>query len=338
MKIIPIVTSMLISFMTVNIAYTKDFNYAQKFARQNEATEKKTLELLSADITMTSVGINDFLSSAYNNPLYAQVILPHNFLHLTQLLEHGHATKLSRSYVQSTVRLFSNKMKACPYISANAFDALLATLPDLLKPYFATTQTYAIDRLKKRINNVLYAQFLEKFTTFKQDPDYFFKDLSASIVGEIEAENAQNHIISCEEMRKTILIFLEVGVAKLMWSPSNKKDVWTTVKSISEHMTNLLEHSVLADADDLNDLFVSLIERYCYFIDLSATDLPLDFYDTVSKEIATLSLPLLELEEQEEYIEPKKQRLLRSLAHGQARCYAYNHNGIKTASIPLEQS
>lgn len=326
------ITSMLISLMTVNIAYTKDFNYAQKFGCQAETTDKKNLELLSANITMTSVGINDFVSSVYNNPHYAQTILPHNFLHLTQLLEHGHQTKLSRSYVQSTMRLFSNKMKACPYISASAFNTLLATLPDLLKPYFTTTHTYAIDRLKKRINNVLYAQFLEKFTSFKQDPDYFFKDLSASIVGEIEAENAQTHVISCEEMRKTILIFLEVGIAKLVWNPKNKKDVWDSVKSISTHMTSLLEHSVLADADDLNDLFVSLVERYCYFIDVSATDLPLDFYDTVSKEIATLSLPLLELEEQEEYIIPKKQRLLRTLTHGQARCYAYHHNGIKQSS------
>jgi hypothetical protein len=325
MKTILFCITTFISLVTVNITYTKNFNYIQKFGCQN-STETTQFERLSAPITMTSTGINDFLSNVYNNPYYAQTILPHSFLHLTQLLEQ----QLSRSYVQSTLRIFANKMKGCPYISANAFTLLLEKLPDLLKPYFTTSNTYTIDRLKKRINNILYAQFLEKFTNFKQDPDYFFKDLSQIIVHEIEVDNAHQDIISSEEMRKTMLIFLEVGIGKLMWNPKNTKDAWNTVKSLSDHMIRLLESSILADADDLNDLFISLIERYCYFIDLSATDLPLDFYDTVSQEIFSLSLPLLELEEQEEYIEPKKQRLLRALTQAQARCAAYHHNAIKS--------
>ncbi|MBS1986720.1 hypothetical protein JST99_02205 [Candidatus Dependentiae bacterium] len=333
MKTIQYGISMVICLTTATIGYTQNLNYVQKLSPSREFAHHDQIDLLSAPITMTSAGINSFLSTIYNNPRYAQTILPHSFLHLTQLLEHGHKTLLSRSYVQSTIRLFANKMKACPYISASAFNSLLSSLPDLLKPYFAKPETYAIDRLKKRINNILYAQFLEQFTTFKQDPDYFFKDLSHMIAHEVEADNAQQDIISSEEMRKTILVFLEVGIAKLMWNPTQTKDGWSTMKSLSESMTTLLEYSILADVDDLNDLFVSLIERYCYFIDVSATDLPLDFYNTVSKEIATLSLPLLDLEEQEEYIEPKKQRLLRSLAHGQARCAAYNHKAHVTLPV-----
>lgn len=329
MKTISFFITIAISLTIVNITYTKNFNYIQQFGCQNELPKNVQLDRLSAPITMTSAGINDFLSTVYNNPHYAQTIVPHSFLHLTQLLEHGHTTKLSRSYVQSTMRLFANKIKACPYINAGAFNTLLATLPDLLKPYFATPQTYAIDRLKTRINNILYAQFLEKFTSFKQDPDCFFKDLSQIIAHEIEADNAHHDIISSDEMRKTVLVFLEVGIAKLMWNPKQTKEAWNTVKSLSQHMISLLENEVLSDADDLNDLFVSLIERYCYFIDLSATDLPVDFYTTVLQDIATLSLPLLELAEQEEYIEPKRQKLLRTLAHGQARCTAYHHNRVK---------
>lgn len=291
-------------------------------------------------ISMTRSGIDTFISSIYNHPSYAQTLLPYNFCHLLQLLHHGVATKQPRSYIQSILRLFTNKLKACPYVDADSCNALLGQLPALLEPYTIPTRQCTIDVLQKRIDSVVYAQFLKKFDTFKTDPDCFLKDLSCSIYHEVESVNNDQDFISLEELQKNILVFLEIMFCKLVWNPTTKQESWHLVKSIAESTTVFLERGLLTHTDDLNGLFVSLIERYCFFIDLFALELSPDFYDGVMRDVLDSAIPLLELEEQEELIEPKKGRLLHTLFLAKAR-YSYEHahpRAIDSIVIPQEQS
>ncbi len=324
---------LLVSLFFLGTNHTHNFSCSQKVEYQRNEGVQANVTKLCAPITMTTAGIHDYIRLVYNNPQYTQEILPNDFSHLIQFLKHGIATKQSRAYLQSTLRLFTNKLKACPYVNACAFNELLEQLPALLQPHFLTTRTYAIDRLQKRINTVLYSQFLEKFDRFKADPNLFFSDLSHIILDELDAANAELTFISPKEMHKAVLTFLEIGLSKLMWSPYDKQATWHTVVSISEHLTQLLENSILANTDDLNDVFVSLTERYCYFLDIAANDLPISFYREVSQQVVSTTLPLLLLEEQEDFIESKAQRLLRSLTHAEARCRSYNHGAIKPTTI-----
>lgn len=314
MKTTPVICFVLSSLL---VAHTTTY---EKKCNIHESPE----EHFCSPITMTRSGIDTFISSIYNHPTYAQTLLPYNFFHLLQLLHHGVATKQPRSYMQSIVQLFTNKLKACPYVDADSCNELLTQLPDLLEPYIITTCQCTINALQKRIDSVVYSQFLKKFDTFKTDPDCFLRDLSCSIYHEMESITKDQDFISLEELQKNILVFLEVMFSKLVWNPTTKKESWHLVKSIAESTTVFLERGLLGTTDDLNGLFISLLERYCVFIDLFTLELPLDFYDGVMHDVLDSTIPLLELEEQENLIEPKRERLLRALFLAKAR-YSYEH-------------
>lgn len=297
----------------------QNFHYINGVEYQSGDDAQEELAKFYEPVVMTSEGINNFFKKMYNHPIYAG-FLPNDFSHLKHFLTHGNSTKQTRTYAQSVMRLFGNKLKACSYVNATAFNELLEQLPSLLEPHFTITRTYAFDELKKRINNVLYAQFFDKFVSFKHDPQHFFEDLSLVILDEFHTQSNDIGVISVEELRKTTLVFLEIGLSKLLWKPEDKVDTWKNVKSIAENLALLFENSILIDPDDLNDLFVSLTERYCYFLDIAATDMPLTFYQAVTHDIMSTNPLLLELTEPEDNIEPKAQRLLGSLARAEALC------------------
>lgn len=296
-------------------------------SKQENFTQPKVADNLRKfyePIKPTANGITHFLKHMYNDPEYAQDFLPNDFSHVQQLLE----KRQTRSFAQSALRLFCNKLKACPYVNAYAFSNLLDHMPSLLEHYFVVVRPATeFDETRKKINKVLYAQFLHKFEDLKKNPQLFFDDLSNEILNEINNPIKDVGDIGIEELRKTALIFLEVGLGKLIWCPNDHADTWKSVKTISENLMKLTDANVLVDADDLNDLFVTLLERYCYFIDIAATDLPTDYFAMVKNDMNS-PMPLFTIEEQEKLIEPKMQRLNRALAIAEARNRAYQHGMV----------
>lgn len=277
-------------------------------------------------IKPTSAGITNFLKYMYNDPEYAQDFLPNDFSHLYQLL----AKKQTRAYAQSVLRLFSNKLKGSPYVNAHAFAYVVERLPQLLNPYFVVARDAEFEDVRAKINNLLYARFLNKFDAFKQNPNAFFEDLSQEIVDSLNNVNLEVADISMEELRKTALVFLEVGLGKLIWCPTDGLDTWKSVKTISDHLLKLSENNCLVDPDDMNDLNITLLERYCYFIDLAATNLPNNFFASIQQDMIKNPCKLFQLEEQESMIEPKLNRFKKALTLGQARKHAFQQ-GILTS-------
>jgi hypothetical protein len=282
-------------------------------AEYNQPVDK-ILQDLSNPVNTSAEGFSNFLRYSYNQPEYAQDFLPNNFFHVAQFLEHGKTTKQTRAYSQSVLRLFANKLKGSSYVNALALSDLLDQMPQLLEHHFLVQRKGAeLHFLQEKINQLLYARFLDKFAEFKSSPTAFFNDLSQEIVEALSASTMDMGDISIEELRKTMLVFCEVALGKLIWSPEDQIDTWKSVKKISQQLTALMDCNILADADDLNDLFVTLIERYCFFIDIAGDALSLDFYKNLKDDMQTSTLLLFELAEQEEFIERKAQRLTRAI-------------------------
>jgi hypothetical protein len=285
-------------------------------AKDNQESVSIPLNLYSS-IDPTTTGFTNFLKNSFNRPEYAQAFLPNNFLHIEQLLHHGFDSKQSRAYTQSVFRLFANSLKGSPYVNAQAFNIFLDQMPRLIEQHFLI-QRSNIQVMQEKINNVLYARFLEKFADFKNDPHIFFTDLSLEIIDSLSASHDIGDI-SLEELRKTMLVFLEISLNKLIWSPEDSLDTWKTVKSLGEKLAHLMNINAIADTDDLNDLFVTLIERYCFFIDIAGDNLPASFYRDIKADLTTCSLPLLTLGEQEPLLEPKAKRLLKTITLAQEK-------------------
>jgi hypothetical protein len=284
---------------------------------------------------MPDTFISEGIFKDLSKPGYACEILPNDFSHLTTLLDHCKKANKSRAYVERIFRVFGRLLKGAQYVNAYAFSEMLEQLPNLLEQHFTVykSRAYAgdekllklepIDRFKEVVNRTLYSRFLNEYDLFKKNSDSFFDMLSTDIF-EIVAEEA-----TIDQLRQTVIRFLEVGLSKLIWSPEDHDLIWKSVKHMSQQITNLMDHYVVDDDDDVNDLFWTLIHRFCFFLDITGSVLPADFYENIKHDITAQQLELLELEEQEHWLESKSNCLKRALLTAEARSRAYQY-GILT--------
>jgi len=126
-----------------------------------------------------------------------------------------------------------------------------------------------------------------------------------------------------ELLRQMLIRFLEVGLNKLVWSPKEADKSWESVKTMSHQLAALMEYNIINDLNDLDELYWSLLHRYRYFIELHSTDLSLSFYQQVKADIMNKNLMLLELEEQETFIESKASCLLHAVLAQEAKKRMY---------------
>lgn len=257
-----------------------------------------------------SCGVSTFLKDIFNVPAYAQDFLAYNFLHMTELLEYGKRHDKDSIYIRSVLRLFSNKVKACQYIDAKeAFTQLLGQLPLLLESYFVIDPEKVFHSLKDLIYEIQYQKFKTMFPQFKAGPETFLSDLAEQV------ENAA-------ELRRLMTVFLEVCLSKLIWHPEDQLKTWQNVKTIADQLASLYKNTMIVDQEDLNSLYITLLERYCFFLDVAAPYLGSQTFQAIRQDMQTNYTPLLDLEEQEELLESKAQRLSRCLLELEAKSRA----------------
>lgn len=325
MKRSRLIRAIIASLLTLPL-HAKDEKQAIRRNPKKEATpvmplssEANTLASFAQPVVLNPAGIKKFLRYTYNHHDYGLEFLPNNFSHMLQFLHKGKESHQKRAYVQSVFRLFSNKLKSSSYVNAYALSTVLDELPTLIGDYF-TPSAKNNTALHVHVNEMLYSRFLSQFKSFKDNPVDFLDALSRDIVTTIDQHEAAQpgDLMSPEELRKVTLMFLEVSLSRLIWNPTDIDETWRSVKHIAKDLGALYDHNVIIDQEDLNDLFRTLLERYCLFIDLVGTDLPLEFFDRIKKDIETESLVFLDLEEEEE-VESKSERLMRSITHAQQK-------------------
>lgn len=288
-----------------------------------------TTQALRAPIQLSAAGIDAFLRTTFNNPIYTSDILPHDFSHFIQLLQHSKSmTQHRRAFVKSVIKLFGNKIKGAQYINAYAFSVMLDQIPDLFEEYFSLKRILDPAHSRKKVYSILEETFLNKFDQFKEKPREFLDTLSHDIIENLQKDTELiTEDISIEQLRQSIVRFLEMCVTKLVWSPEDHEAIWDSVKKISKQFEVLIDRTIITDSSDLDDLYWSLIHRFCFFVDITGSDLPIEFYEKIRNDIATQQLLLLELDEQEKSIEPKLAHLKRALFNGEAKKRAID-NGI----------
>jgi len=112
-------------------------------------------------------------------------------------------------------------------------------------------------------------------------------------------------------------------LSKLVWSPEDGEKTWNSVKDISYQLATLVDNNILVDINDLDDLFWTLTYRYCYFLEIAGSDLPLEFFEKVKNDITAQELLFLELEEEDNLFESKASYLTRSLFQAEVKSRAY---------------
>lgn len=293
-----------------------------------QAIDQETYQrMLYSPIKFSKSGLNCFLRHVFNNIEYPDFFM-HDMRHITEFLRWGKDSGQQRAYMKSAFRLFDTMRRKTYCFNAWAVESFLQELPSLIEDQFIIFKSNESAKITEMINDILYSRFLTDFTSFQQNPNQFFDTLSQEIIQKVNNQHEFLEDVTVEEMRKIVVIFLEGLLNKLVWSSNDAPQTWDCVKKIGTHLHTLYEKNIIVDPEDLNGMYISLVERYCFFLELSGSDLPISFFDTVKKDITTVSLPFLELEEQERFLESKKERLMRALTKNEAKARAREYGAV----------
>lgn len=282
---------------------------------------------MRSDGTLKYSSVTCFLKHTINHEKYVQDVIPEiPFAHLEQFINHGIKTNQQRSYIKAVFRLFDKKFKAAPYINAAELAPFLQKLPELLKTYLiAPTKA----EKKHVIKQVVRSELENHFEFLKQDPEAFLDQLAEKIL----CAQSPAGEVSCEQLRYSLGRFIETCLTKIIWSPTDKDEVWKTFVAIGRSLATLQEQSIIISLDDLDDLLWTLTTRFCLFLSISGSDLPVDFYEKARDDIRHGIEYFDKCKEQEDLITSKSAYLQDAIIKNAAKSYAKGRFGILTDTI-----
>lgn len=279
----------------------------------DQKNEQELLDTLLVSIEFTEKGLTTFFKQTFNNPHYKE-LLPYSFSHFVQCIRFGKRTEQPTDYYERIIRLFIQKTKVCPFVTACAFERMITRTTPL---FIEITLPHELP-LWQRIKESLSTSFSDYFGLLKSEPDEFFEFLGRSL-----ADNEYQKKYSEDKIKELLLRFFATTIDKIVWTPHDQKEVWNSFKTIGNSLFFLHEKKVIPDIQDVNELYHGLIERFCYFLELSGTALEPSVLADIKQDLLHCSLSWLAIPELEDALEAKTERLLNALIATQLRQKAH---------------
>ncbi len=297
------------------IAKSKTISKEPTCLVQDTPTDRQETDLISffyRPISFSPDGIAHYFKHVYNHPEYSNY-LPHNLSHMIQFLDHGSKTGQSEAFAASVIKLFMQKIKATPYVDAESFVEFLPKFAQAIQPYLNKKEASFLQDVQKLLKEKLVSVFTQYFSYFQSNPDAFMNSLSEQLAKQTNQMCTAQHV-EIEQLKKDILRFIEICANKLIWSSKDDLQVWNTCNSLAYEAQQCLEKKLLPNQDALDDVYWSLIYRFCYFLELAAPVLSNNFYDIVLQDLKDKPLVLTSIEEQEDLMTTKRSYLLSRVA------------------------
>jgi hypothetical protein len=296
------------------------------FHFQHEPTkEEKTLCLFLNKLEFTQDGIAAFFNHTFNQRRYGTEFLPHNFSHLVQFMDYGKQMNQPHEFFDGVIRLFNTKLKSASFVNSQAFETLLAKEIPILTDLFPDQEL----SLWKDIKKLLWQNFKNQFSFLKSNPMGFFEDISDQIIQKVKGQ-----VTTPDKFRGTLLRFTAASVDKLAWAAEDQEQTWESFKTIGSQLNQLYEKNIINDPFDINELYWGLIERYCFFLELTGSKLSMTTIAKIKEDINTGTLQWLAMEEQEQGLETKMERLVGAIIETEAKIRMSEH-GILTEILPV---
>lgn len=262
-------------------------------------------------IEFTPDGIAYYFKYVYNHPEYIHY-LPYNFSHMIQFLEYGVESGQTEVFAVSVIKMFLQKIKAAPYVEAEAFAEFIPKFNKAIKPYLEKKEANFLNEMQIVLKEKLSEIFAKYFSYFQKNPDSFMTSLAEQIAKQTNQSITQQHI-EVEQLKKDVLRFFELCANKLIWSSKDDIQTWYNCNRLAHECQICFDQKVLGDQNALDDMCWSFIHRFCYFVELSYHDLSKDFFSQILHDLQTKPLILIALEEQEDLMTCKKNHLIQRM-------------------------
>ena len=292
----------------------------QPLLAQNNPCETPVLDEILVSflkpIKFTRSGMRCFFKHRFNHSIYAKDFLACCFDDLDSFLERAKDIPHPRSYCESVIDIFHQRLKESSWVNPYAFFLLLERLPEHLGSLCEENLLASQAAIARCLRNAL----LNRFNELKQTPDTFITDVSQEIFMITQSSDEE---ISVRELQHCVRRFLECSLNKIIWDPREGLEAWECFKAIADSLETLRNYGIVTDTKALNHLYWSLLYRYCYFIECAGSEVSAESYKTMQEELSLLTW--LSLEEQEDFILTKKERLKKALAEGEIKARARAH-------------
>ncbi len=316
MRIKEFITLLTLSTLIINSAKPAD-------TQQPICLTEKDCMNLCAPIIFSNGGLTKFFQNIFNRPEYALNVMPHDFSHFIQSLDYAQNRYQKRIHGRHVIRIFTHKLRATPYVNDKAFLTMLDEIFPIMKRFLDGAEQHIASSMKVSINKILYDTFLAQFSQFKASPQSFFDALSDDITATLFDTQTLLSDIGIDEFKRSFTRFLEIGLSKMVWHAEDSTKTWHSVKTIADRLVAMTDASFF-DSDELYELHDTLLERYCFFLDVVNFDLPLAFFSEMRHTVESESTPLLDDDELELCLETRRQRFTRLLCECEFKSRAHS--------------
>ena len=131
---------------------------------------------------------------------------------------------------------------------------------------------------------------------------------------------------SSRKLKSLIVHTIENCLNKTLWDCGEPDLMIRQFIKIGNNLDNLGRAQIISDEDDLNDLVHSLINRLIYVLKIAGSELPLTFYDDLSKQLHQTSW--MNLPEIESSIDSKLKKINQAFLKSRIKSTANNSFGI----------
>ncbi|MBD3273284.1 hypothetical protein GF385_02965 [Candidatus Dependentiae bacterium] len=308
----------------------------------NQDQTYKNFNTVNEQLSKTNIfkgALSKYIKEIYNNKYYSN-FLSQNGSHIVEFLELSDELNLDINPLYTCLRLFYNKIKSCELIDDTVILQILNPLPIFVEKYFVEKQNeeYNLKFLKKSIEKTIVSKFTDHISEFQEEPNIFISKLSNDIskiakkeLFRVKEEKEEKEMQT--RLRNLIIRFLEIILSKAIWDMQSYQGIWESVLSIANNIIRLADYKILDHMDDLDDLLWSLTHRFCYFLNLAGSYLPIEFFEEIENDIANETAFFLEIEEQDDHIKTKKEVILDALIKAKVKAIAFYERGIVSDQI-----
>lgn len=246
-------------------------------------------------------------------------------------------TNLDVEKAYTCMRLFFNNNQKSELVDYTTVEQTLTVMPQLFEKYFETVGVAngEFRIIQESVEDLLLKSFTEQMNRFQSEPDVFLNKISLDVVDIVKSRltmirQEREEIEFKEKLRNIVIRFIDSMLNKLIWYEDAYQSIWPSFIGIGDKLHVIGTRGIINDQDNLDELWNTLVTRFCWFLDFKGSVLPVEFFEQIEEDLKNNIVFFLEVEEQDKGIKSKKEILAEAVLTAKAKALAYEKANVIT--------